>query len=71
MSQYDDWEEIELTDDSDKYKAVSIRAANKLFPAGRYYVGDLCYLLDKGEYLFPLCLWLCLRDGLSQEEAFR
>lgn len=40
---------LELTDDSDKYKAVSIKAANKPFPAGRYYVGDLCYLLDKGE----------------------
>lgn len=70
MEQYDDWEEIELLDDSDKYKAVSIRAANKLFPAGRYYVGDLCYLLDKGEdygvlksiYFHYVCGYVCGTD---------
>lgn len=39
--------EIEMIDDSKKYKPVVIKNVKKeLFPAGFYYVGDLCYLLQ-------------------------
>lgn len=39
--------ELELEDKSDKYKDVKIKNyKEKEFPAGLYYVGDLCYLLQ-------------------------
>ena len=41
--------EIEI-DDEDNYKDVEIKNyRDKEFPAGLYYVGDLCYLLQSDD----------------------